>query len=118
MNSAPGIITDQVTCRFCSKQVPRTQLVGTPQRGFACQRCVEWHFHALGVLGGEVPKGCQCCNKPWDALKEESNGVEVRMYAVPKDGIYQLLCAQCKDAYVQKRRDLYGKTEYGADLKL
>jgi hypothetical protein len=52
------------------------------------------------------------------ALKERSNGVEVRMYAVPKDGMYQLLCKACADVYIPKRKDVYGDTEIGRRLGL
>jgi len=41
------------------------------------------------------------------------------MYVVPKDGIYQLLCACCVRPYVGKRADLYAGTRFGKEtLKL
>jgi hypothetical protein len=93
-------------------------MAGTEASGLCCLDCIHWHQHALEVLGGETPQGCQVCKFTWDALKELSGSAEVKMYAVPKDGIYQLLCGACMDRYVRKRADLYGNTQFGAQLKL
>lgn len=89
-------------------------------RGWLCQDCLLWHFHTLDFLGGAVPLGCQMCERSWELLEAEARTVDSRvsMYAVPKDGIYQLLCSPCKDKYVPKRRDMYGDTAYGHQLKL
>jgi hypothetical protein len=117
----PAIRTEQVKCRFCSKWISKHEAVGAPERGFACHKCIEWHFHALDVLGGAVPHGCQECSTSFEylaALKESQGQHDIRMYVVPKDGIYQLLCTRCKDAYVRKRADHYGDTSFGNALNL
>ena len=120
------VSSDRVQCRLCSRWVSRKEVAGAEARGFTCVKCLEWHFHALDVLGGAEPKGCQGydskpCTFGWDdfqRVKENATTGEVRLYAVPKDGIYQLLCNGCKERYVRSRRDIYGKTSYGASLKL
>jgi len=80
--------------------------------------CLEWHFHALDVLGGATPHGCQGCGTSWAVQKEKSGGVEVRMYAVPRDGVYQLLCSPCLKLFVPKAREMYKGTEFAARAKL
>jgi hypothetical protein len=83
-----------------------------------CDHCLEWHFHALDFLGGAVPAGCQGCGASWEKLRNSAPGVEVRMYVVPKDGIYQMLCQACVVPYTGKRGDLYRGTQYGESIKL
>jgi hypothetical protein len=62
-----------------------------------------------------MPLGCQECGASWVALRDSTPGVEVRMYVVPKDGIYQLLCGQCVLPYAGKRADLYAGTKFGKE---
>jgi len=82
-----------------------------------CDYCLEGHLEALDVLGGAVPKTCQGCGEPWKHLQErDPYAIAVRMYIVPKDGILQMLCARCTDAYTHKRTDLYKGTQFGAGL--
>ena len=102
-------------CRYCSKFRAPEDLMGAGARGLICRYCFEWHKHALAVLNGETPSGCQECGT---RLEEISPGVEIRMYVVPKDGCYQVLCKRCCDSYVARRRDVYGATEFGRRLKL
>jgi len=83
-----------------------------------CLRCHEWHGHALAVLAGAVPRGCQECGLSLEALNAITPGATTRMYVVPKDGVYQVLCATCKDAYCAKRADLYRGTPFGSERKL
>ncbi len=81
-----------------------------------CGKCREWHQHALAVLAGEGPHGCQACNKSDDTLRGESPGDDYRMYVVPADGAYQLLCKACKDLFVVKQRRLYRGTRFGQEV--
>ena len=39
-----------------------------------------------------------------------------RMYVVPKDGVYQVLCLACKNTYCAKRADLYRNTKFGHEV--
>jgi hypothetical protein len=63
--------------------------------------------------------GCQGCSATWEFLRDSTLGEEVRLFVVPRDGIYQVLCAACVRVYLPKRADLYGGTQFGAEtLKL
>jgi hypothetical protein len=110
--------TAQGLCRMCSKFRDPGDLMGAPGRGFVCKHCMEKHWIALGVLSGDVPTGCQGCGYSLADLQNISGGVETRMYVVPKDGIYQVLCKRCCDSYVARRRDVYGATQFGRRLNL
>lgn len=81
-----------------------------------CWQCMGWHEHALKVLAGAPPRGCQECGVTFAFLESCSPDGNTRMYVHSKDGIYQILCPHCSDAYERKRLDLYGGTRY-ADLK-
>ena len=108
-----------VRCHYCSRQLPawRThQLESASQR--ICDDCLEWHNKAIEFLAGRAMPGCQVCCATWEFLRDSALGVEVRMYVVPKDGIYQILCATCVGPYVSKRADLYQGTPFGHALKL
>jgi hypothetical protein len=84
-----------------------------------CEYCLDWHASALEFLGsGLTPRGCQECGATWEALRDRDPlNLAVRMYVVPKDGIYQLLCDTCVLPYTAKRADLYRGTPYWTALK-
>jgi hypothetical protein len=105
-----------VRCHYCSHFRPAWrvhQLSGAAQT--ICDYCFEWHNKAIEFLAGRAMPGCQKCGATWEFLRDSTPGVEVRMYVVPRDGIYQLLCAGCIRPYVEKRADLYRGTAFGAD---
>jgi hypothetical protein len=106
----------RVRCHFCSKQLPayRTHQITGAQR--ICDCCLEWHRKALDFLGGGAIPGCQECGASWEFLRDSTRNVEVRLYVVPKDGIYQVLCSACVRPYVPKRADLYGGTQFGTEV--
>lgn len=104
-------------CHYCSHFRSAEEIypigVGGAQ---ICLRCLEWHGKAIGMLAGTPPPGCQECGVTFAQLRER--GGDVRMYLHQKDGIYQILCKPCSDAYIPKRRDLYGPTRFGQSLNL
>ena len=81
-----------------------------------CDDCLEWHQHAIAFLGGDIPRGCQECGATWEFLRESELSGEVRLYAVKKDGIYQLLCALCVRKYLPKIPDVYKGTQFGSEV--
>jgi hypothetical protein len=83
-----------------------------------CARCLEWHLHALALLSGDIPPGCQECGLTFRVLQRAAGDADVRLYVVPRDGIYQVLCRRCCDLYVRSRRDLYKGTEFGFQQNL
>ena len=69
----------------------------------------------MDVLAGGVPRGCQDCGASWEFLRDSELGDRVKMYCIPRDGIYQLLCATCVRKYAPKRADLYAGTAFGRE---
>ena len=102
-----------VKCHYCAKfHNPRqTRLLSC--RVQMCEQCEEWHLAALKMIAGDPPKGCQVCGLSYREL-ELIVGSKVRFVAVPKDGIYQVLCGACADGYVVLRRDLVQDTAFAA----
>jgi len=112
--NVPGVVP--VKCHYCSKTRPAWRTHKLTDAQTICDYCLDWHNKAIDFLGGKGMPGCQACGASWDFLRDSAIGVEsVRMYVVPKDGIYQLLCATCVRPYVSKRADLYGGTRFGAE---
>ena len=69
------------------------------------------------MLSGSIPPGCQECHRTiqeLDELSQREGRADTRLVMHVKDGIYQLLCVWCDEKYTPKRRDLYGKTPFGA----
>ena len=114
MTAAPLIVA--VRCHFCSKQRPAFRVASLASGQKICDDCLEWHQRAVAFLGGAMPPGCQVCGASWEFLRDSTLGDEVRMYVVPKDGIYQVHCATCVAAYVAKRADLYKGTQFGSEV--
>lgn len=109
---SPAVVLT-LACHFCSKHhFPyRTHRLGSGQ--LICDDCMAGHFHALDVLAGAIPQGCQECGVGFRGLAQSEITDEVRMYVVPKDGILQTLCKHCAHKYTKKRPDLYHGTDYG-----
>lgn len=102
-----------VRCHFCSKQRPRFRVHTLTNAQTICDHCLEWHQHAIEFLAGGTIPGCQECERTFEFLRDSTPGVEIRMYVVPKDGIYQVLCQACIQPYLPKRADLFRGTEFG-----
>ena len=105
-----------VRCNYCSKERPAFRMHNLASGQKICDYCLDWHNHAIEFLGGAVPRGCQECGATWAFLRDSTLGDEVRMYVVPRDGIYQVHCATCVAAYVAKRADLYKGTQFGSEV--
>ncbi len=112
--NVPNVV--KVRCHFCSKERHAYEIHQITGAQRICSNCIEWHEKALAFLGGGEIPGCQICGATWENLRDaHPESVEpIRMYCVPKDGIYAVLCASCLPAYVGKRKDLYGRTAFGA----
>jgi hypothetical protein len=103
-------------CHYCSRWRAAWDVhrLGTPEKPaqLICMNCLDWHQRALDLLAGHAMPGCQECCATWATLRDQAPGVEVRLYVVPRDGIYQVLCASCVGPYVRARRDLYVGTPF------
>jgi hypothetical protein len=113
-----GIVA-AVRCNFCSRALPawRTHRFGRDDRPAqtVCDDCLDWHMRALELLAGRAIPPCQNCGKE---ISHDGLTTGEKRYVVPRDGIYQVLCAACVRPYVEKRGDLYRGTAFGAALKL
>lgn len=107
-------LAETFRCNWCDRQRARFRVHQLASGQVICDYCLEWHSNALDMLGGSPPKGCQVCRHSWAELCARDLGAQVRMYVVPKDGIYQLLCAACVRPYLPKRKELYKGTHFGA----
>ncbi len=115
--SAPAIHVRQARCRMCQRFRAPEEFAGGVQIGY-CLHCLGWHEHALDVLAGDPPKGCQGCGLNFDQLQALSPTDDVRLRLERKDGIYQLLCVPCSDAYQKKTAERFRGTPYGWLRKL
>lgn len=128
--STPFVIS--VRCHYCSKArsprevvnlggVVKRTAAGVVREGQAtmCWACYERHCATVKYLGsGELPKGCMECGTSMEALRAREADGNARLWVHWKDGIYQMLCRGCSDAYEKRRLDLYGDTAYGHMRKL
>lgn len=102
-----------VRCTTCSKHYPPAQLIKYSNNVRVCGNCHRRHNEALDALAGKRIPECQNCHKTIEVLAAEQGTENVSMMAHFADGIYALFCRRCSDAYEQKRKDLYGETQYG-----
>jgi hypothetical protein len=112
---APAVLRVQIQCRYCHKYRPAEELLGIARM---CLYCREWHAHALEVLSGAVPKGCQECGLSFEQIRVSTFDADVKMYVVPLDGIYQVLCRPCCGEFVRKSRDRYQGTAFAERMNL
>jgi len=100
-----------VRCNWCSIEKPEFLVHRLGSGQVICDYCLDWHCTTLDWLGGgAIPRTCQICRTPWELTSPRD--IAAKIYVVPKDGIYQLLCEACVRPYTAKRTDLYGNTEY------
>lgn len=103
----------RVRCNYCSKQRYPWEVHRLQNAQLICDDCIDWHNRAMEFLAGRALPGCQACGVSWELLRDSAPGVEIRMYVVPRDGIYQVLCRACVMPYISKRADLYKDTAFG-----
>lgn len=109
----------RIRCHYCSRfRSPREVLAIGTGGVVMCWLCYEWHLRALKALCGQPPPGCQECGVTFDELRRVAVDGDCRMYVHPKDGLYQVLCPRCSEAYYRKRADLYRSTLNGHRRKI
>lgn len=105
-----------VQCHYCSRFVRPCEYMLIGLSVIMCWQCEEKH---RGLIAGFAPpKECQGCHTPTELLAARASGAKWSMFVHFKDGEYQMLCKECSDAYIGKRKDLYGRTQFGWDVKL
>ena len=110
------VITEK--CHYCSKARSPKDIIHLTGGARMCERCYQWHGHALDVLAGSPPRGCQECHLPFAELEKRSRDGNVVFEIHQKDGIYSVLCKRCAGAYARKRPDLYRETPYGQVMQI
>ena len=85
-----------------------------------CQQCEHRHLEALQALSTGVFTGeCSECGFSADELRAQNRcGSKGEMAVHFENGRYRAMCLVCDKAYVPKRLDLYGKTEFSHLSKL
>jgi len=102
-------------CHYCQKWRWPADIIHQPGGVKICQQC-EWrHIEALKALSTGVFTGeCSECGKSAEQLRSP-NGEMAFHY---ENGVYRVMCVTCDRAYVRKRKDLYGDTEFGHSIGL
>jgi hypothetical protein len=107
-------------CKYCGHTRPFGEVRGDEPEGYTCLNCLDWHCHALKMLAGEIPRGCQVCGVTFRQLSARSLA-DVKMVLLMKDGIYQVLCKACEGHYAPRcgffRGTLYEKLKKLAGYK-
>jgi len=119
--TAPAILPILEKCHYCSRHVHPHEIIriGNAERpAKICWKCWEWHQKALKMFSAQAVFACQECGVTPDELMNSSPDGNVRLRVYVKDGIYQVLCEKCGDAYERKRLDLFADTAYGQLKKL
>lgn len=105
-----------VRCHYCQlfARPGEYRLIG--ESVVMCWKCQE--RHEAKVSSFAPPAECQMCGTPTELIAARARGAKWSMFLHFKDGEYQMLCPPCSDAYIGKRKDLYGGTRFGWAMKL
>ncbi len=102
-------------CPYCTKFRSPLDIIPMPGGAKICIRCEQRHFEALEALAsGQFTGECSECGK----TPEQLHSLTGRMAVHFENGRYKAMCLDCDAIYVPKRRELYGNTEFGHQLKL
>lgn len=101
-------------CHYCQKWHLRSETIDWAGGVKICGSCYALHGKRLEDLVSAPPEECGECRVKFFDLSGDAAG-NVPMRLALKDGIYQLLCLPCADAYEQKVREQFKGTEYGAN---
>lgn len=108
-----SVIISEV-CPYCRKPRSPRDLIHV-LTWTICVDCQERHLAALeGLATGKYTGECSECARPVEEIRlmQGDGDTGVRMAIHFENGIYRPMCLQCDSAYVPKRSDLYGGTEY------
>ena len=110
--SVPIIVS--VKCHSCQQFYDPREVISVANV-HTCQKCWEWHEKAIQQLV-TATGGCPECRRSHDEIGRDYPNGEPEYVLVPKDGIYQLLCRRCEEAYALQRKEMFVGTEHGADV--
>lgn len=103
-------------CHYCSRFICGGEYRIIGESVVMCWACQQ--RHDVKVEGLNPPAECQGCHTSTELLQARARGARWSMFLHWRDGEYQMLCAACSDAYIGKRKDLYGGTRFGWQRKL
>lgn len=115
-----GIIIGE-QCPYCTKfRSPRDIITLPGGSGKICTFCEQRHLEALQALStGAFTGECSECGLSAEELRaQHRSGPNGEMAIHFENGRYRAMCMPCDAAYVLKRRELYGGTEFGHNLNL
>lgn len=107
-----------VKCHYCQHSYPPSDVTQHINKVNICLKCMEWHKDALLFLAGNIPKGCQVCEKTFTTIAKSTPGDDTPVRLIVKDGIYQILCTDCCEPYKRKVKHLYEGTRHAWEQKL
>jgi hypothetical protein len=112
------IIGDQ--CPYCRKFRSPRDILHQPGGVKICTECQQRHQEALHVVAtGNFLGECSECHMKYEELKAQGRvGPQSQVAVHFENGRYRAMCLVCDRAYVRKRRELYGNTEFGQAMKL
>ena len=114
----PAIIIGE-QCPYCTKFRSPRDILHQPGGVKICAECEQRHIEALHALStGQFLGECSECHMPYEELKLQGKIPGGQMAVHFENGRYRAMCMDCDKAYFPKRRELYGKTEFAANLKL
>jgi hypothetical protein len=107
-------------CPYCTKFRSPRDIIPLSGGAKICTQCEQRHLEALNALSTGVFTGeCSECGLSAEELRAQKRcGPRGEMAIHFENGIYRALCLVCDAAYVPKRRELYGDTEFGHQQKL
>jgi len=107
-------------CQYCSKFRSPLDLTHQPGGVTICLDCEQRHLEALNAMAtGNFLGQCSECGLNYQELKAQRRiGAQGEMAVHYEAGRYRAMCLICDASYIPKRRDLYGKTEFGSEQKL
>jgi hypothetical protein len=115
----PSIIIGE-QCPYCTKSRSPRDILHQPGGVKICTECEQRHLEALAAIAsGNFLGECSECHMKAEELKLQKRcGPRGEMAVHYEGGRYRCMCLPCDRAYVPKRRELYGNTEFGAAAKL
>jgi len=117
------------TCHYCRHSRNPVDIIPLPGGIRICQDCYQKHLTGVLALSGlrasgdgtfttvsPPPAECSECHLSVEELRARGHGLTMAVHF--ENGIYRVMCLQCSEVYVTKRRDIYGPTEYGYQQKI
>lgn len=108
-----GLLIIGEICPYCCKF--RSPMDIIPMLGGAkiCIQCEQRHIEALNALStGTFTGECSECGKKPEEMKSSDGSMAIHF----ENGRYRAMCNSCDQAYVLKRMELYGGTQFARDL--